>query len=335
MILRIILIILLLVVVAAAALGFFVFRPYSGFGDEVFVDIPRGTSTQAIADLLEERGVLQAEWQFLAVRMMRPNARLQAGEYRFTRPASPWEVFDRIRRGDVHHYQVSIPEGYNIWEIAEAVGSTGIIKADDFLAAAKNPALIRDIAPEAVTLEGYLFPDTYRFTRQTSAEALTRFMTDRFRSVWSSLDARADVHRVVTLASLIEKETGVPEERPLVSSVIQNRIAAGMPLQIDPTVIYAARLADSYRGTIYQSDLQRQSPYNTYRVPGIPPGPIANPGRGSLQAALNPANTRYIFFVAKPDGSGGHVFSEDYSTHLKAVQEYRRGLEAGNVPPAD
>jgi UPF0755 protein len=195
-----------------------------------------------------------------------------------------------------------------------------------FRAAASDPAPIRDLDPEASSLEGYLFPSTYRLSRKTTPAQICRMMTDQFRAVWKKLDATGNKPRaIVTLASLVEKETGVGEERPIVAAVYKNRLERGIKLECDPTTIYAALLQNRYRGKIYRSDLDSEHPYNTYRHEGLPPGPIANPGEASLRAALMPSNTDYLFFVARPDGSGGHNFSVTMREHSRAVAEYRRG----------
>jgi UPF0755 protein len=255
---------------------------------------------------------------------------LQAGEYRFDKPASAWDVFGRVARGDVFYYSVAVPEGHNMFDIAAALDQQGIMDAEAFLAAARDTSLIRDLDSRAPTLEGYLFPDTYRVTGQISPPQLAQQMVGRFRRAWRELDSPpVDVHDVVTLASLVEKEARVPGERTLVASVFANRLKAGMPLQCDPTTIYAALLEDRYRGAIHRSDLQSKHLYNTYQHPGLPPGPIANPGIESLKAALQPAATKYLYFVARPDGSGAHQFSEGLAEHTRAVQQYRRGVRAG------
>ncbi len=311
----------LLAILAGGALLLSLYAPYRGFGDETFVDLEKGTSTRAMASELARNGVIHVPWQFLLVRALRPNATLQAGEYRFKRSDSVWGVFDRIARGDVFYYELTVPEGSNIFDIATALDGLGIIGSKAFLAAARNTSLIHDLAPRARTLEGYLFPSTYRITRRTTAAQLCQKMTDQFRREWGE---SANVHEMVTLASLIEKETGQASERPLVASVFHNRLDKGMPLQCDPTTIYAALLEDRYRGTIYRSDLDNRSAYNTYRHAGLPPGPIANPGLASLQAALHPAHGDYLYFVAKGDGSGTHNFSSDYAKHEKNVLAYRR-----------
>ena len=271
-------------------------------------------------------GVIRNEWQFLAARALDRRSVLQAGEYRFDRPLSPWDVFHKIARGDVFYYELRIPEGSNMFDIAAAVEKLGFIKQDAFLDVARNPAMISDLAPEAPTLEGYLFPSTYRLVRSTTAPQIAREMTTQFRKAWEQAGgSNIDVNRLVTLASLVEKETAVPAERADVASVYTNRLKIGMKLDCDPTTIYAAMLEGRYRGTIYRSDLDSPNPYNTYRNAGLPPGPIANPGMASLRAALKPTATSYLYFVAKPDGSGRHVFSETLEQHNAAVQAYRSG----------
>jgi len=301
--------------------------PYAGFHGEVFVEFPRGSSSGVIARRLAEAGVIRYAWQFMLVRVLRPTARLQAGEYRFHQPASVFEVFRRLVRGDVFYYELAVPEGYNMFDIAAAVEKLTLMPAGQFLKAAKDTSLIADMAPAAETLEGYLFPATYHVSKHSSAGQICRQMTDQFRKVWKELNPPpgVSVHAVVTLASLVEKETAIPEERPLVASVYWNRLRLGMKLDCDPTVAYAAILDGQYAGSIQRLDLQRNHRYNTYRVAGLPPGPIANPGRASLEAALHPADTSYLYFVAKPDGSGRHTFSRDIAAHGRAVAKYRRG----------
>jgi UPF0755 protein len=300
-------------------------QPYSGFGPSAIVDIPRGASTSQMASILAAAGVVRYRWQFLLSRAIHSRTTLQAGEYLFNHPASVLEVFDRIARGDVAYYEVTIPEGSNMFDIAARVAELGWMGEKEFLAAAADPLLIRDLAPEAPSLEGYLFPSTYHVQRSATAQQLCRQMTGAFRAVWRELSASADVHETVTLASLVEKETGVAHERPLVASVFHNRLRQGLALACDPTIIYAALLEGRYRGAIYKSDLSSRNRYNTYRHPGLPPGPIANPGRASLAAALRPAETKYLYFVAKPGGSGEHTFSSSFAAHERAVAEYRRG----------
>jgi UPF0755 protein len=315
------------VMIAAAAAYLSLNATYHGFRDPVILDFPKGTSTRAMADKLAHNGVIRYSWQFLMVRALRQDRKLQAGEYRFARADTPSNVFNRIARGDVFFYELVVPEGSNMFDIAASVGSFDFLKPSDFLAAARNPSLIRDLAPQAPTLEGYLFPATYRITRSTTVQQLCAMMTAQFRKQWRELQDPAHtrtVNEIVTLASLVEKETGRHEDRPIVASVYENRLRKGMALDCDPTTIYAALLDARYRGTIYRSDLASDNAYNTYRHVGLPPGPIANPGVASLKAALAPAETDYLYFVAKPDGSGAHQFSKTIEQHNVAVQQYRR-----------
>ncbi len=322
-----------LAILAAAAAGAALWAVkadrYAGFAEPVFLEIPRGMPSAEIASLLARNGVVRSRWQFLAARALRPSAVLQAGEYRFAAPDTPDHVAARLAAGDVHYYAVTIPEGANLFDAAAAVGRLRLpLTPEAFLAAARKPALVKeligDLAPGAPSLEGYLFPSTYRLTRATTPEQLARQMTAKFRSVWKELGAPPNAHRAVTLASLVEKESAVAAERPLVASVYQNRLTAGMKLDCDPTTIYAALLDGRWRGAIYRSDLASPHPYNTYRTPGLPPGPIANPGIEALRAALRPAQSPYLYFVAKPGDSGEHVFSANLAAHNRAVARYRK-----------
>ena len=256
-----------------------------------------------MADELAQNGVIRYSWQFLIARALHPGAKLQAGEYQFARADTPSGILNRIARGDVFFYELVVPEGSNMFDIAASVGRFDFLKPADFLRAARNPALIRDLAPQAPTLEGYLFPATYRITRSTTVEQLCAMMTGSVPQAVARVAEFArsarPVNEIVTLASLVEKETGRPEDRPIVASVYENRLRKGMALDCDPTTIYAALLDARYRGTIYRSDLASDNAYNTYRHAGLPPGPIANPGLASLKAALTPAETDYLYFVAK------------------------------------
>jgi UPF0755 protein len=319
-----------LVLIAATAVGYTAFRltrPYRGFAGDVYLDFTRGTSAGRIADMLAESGVIRTRWDFLMARLIRRGRTLQAGEYRFNRPASPLEVFGRIARGDIFYYELVVPEGWNMFDIAAAVGQLRLFRAEDFLAAARDPSMIRDLDPQAPTLEGYLFPNTYRLARTTTPAGLCRLMTNKFREVWQGLHTTTDVHETITLASLVEKESKLVEERPLVAAVFANRARIGMKLDCDPTTIYAALLEHRYRGTIYRSDLASENPYNTYQHAGLPPGPIANPGLVSIQAALNPAPSDSLYFVLRPDGSGAHEFSKTIASHQAATARYRKGLK--------
>ena len=299
---------------------------YSHFSEPVFIDFAHGTSTKEMAAVLASKGVVEKPWLFLAARALRRGANLQAGEYKFDKAASPLEVFGRIARGDIFYMEVLVPEGYNMFDVAGLVGKLGTIRPQDFLAAAKDPAAIKDLDPAAPSLEGYLFPNKYRIYRHTTAQQLCRLMTGEFRKQWAALGAQANVHDTVTLASMVEREARRPDERPVVASVFSNRLRIGMKLDCDPTTVYAALLENRYRGTIYRSDLESESLWNTYKHKGLPPGPIANPGLSAIQAALAPADTRFLFFVAKADGSGGHNFSESLAMHEAAVAQYQNAV---------
>ena len=297
---------------------------YRGFQRETFVRFDRGTGTLEMGRMLAQAGVIQYPYLFWIERLTHPNAKLQAGEYRFREPASVSEVFEKIARGDVYFFEFTVPEGSNMFDIAHAVEATGAMRGDEFLRVASDPAPVRDLAPSAKSLEGYLFPSTYRLSHSTTAVELCRLMTEQFRKQWKKLaPGRINVQETVTLASLVEKETGVASERPLVAGVFTNRLSKGMRLECDPTTIYAALLENRYRNAIYKSDLASQNPYNTYQHAGLPPGPIANPGADAIQAALHPAETDYLYFVAKP-GGGGHQFSTTLAGHVKATESYRK-----------
>jgi UPF0755 protein len=325
---------LVLIVLLALGAGYVAYeltRPYATFTGEVFLDFPKGTTTAEMANLLENAGVIPHAWEFLLVRGLRPHLALQAGEYRFAKAESVLEVYDRIARGDVFYFTLVVPEGQNMFDIAAASAKLGVFPAADFLRAARNPSSIRDLDPAAPTLEGYLFPSSYRLDRHTTATKLCHLMTGRFREIWKALGAAGNVHQTVTLASLIEREARVAAERPIMSSVFHNRLNIGMKLDCDPTTIYAALLDGRYTGTIHQSDLASANPYNTYRHAGLPPGPIANPGKDSLLAAFHPAETDYLYFVLRPDGAGAHNFSKSISEHLVATTEFRRASHRDQV----
>ncbi len=302
--------------------------PYRNFQAQTFVEIEHGMSSRDIAETLQKRGVVRSRWAFLAVRALHPHASLQAGEYRFGAEQTPFQVFDKLHRGEIFYQELTIPEGSNTFDIAELLKTSDTVQPQAFLKAAADPTIIHDLDPRAPSLEGYLFPSTYRVTHKTTAQQLCRIMTDEFRKQWKQLggDKQANnVHDIVTLASLVEKEAAVPGDRPKVASVFVNRLRLAMPLQCDPTTVYAALLENRYRGVIHRSDLASVSPYNTYTHTGLPPGPIANPGVMSLKAALYPAQTNYLYFVAKPGNVGSHVFSATLAEHEKAVLEYRKG----------
>ena len=327
---KILRVLLVLFVLAALAAGYFLYlltRPYQRFQKQAFVDLPKGTSTEDMAALLEGAGVIEHSWMFLAARALSPGTRLQAGEYQFIKPASAFQVLKRIARGDIFYYELLVPEGNNMFDIAGSCDRLGIFTGEEFLKIARSPRMIADLDPTAPSLEGYLFPNTYRLSRHTSAAQLCRLMTGKFREIWKGLDTKANVHNTVTLASLVEKEARLPGERPLIASAFRNRLKIGMKLDCDPTTVYAALLEGRYRGTIYRSDLESTNPYNTYRKAGLPPGPIANPSLSSIKAVLDPADTNYLYFVAKGDGSGGHNFSDTLAAHNAATAHYRKEIQ--------
>lgn len=319
---------LLLILIAAVACGLWVywgaFQPVNP-GGEKFILLHTGWSVRHIAQTLQSEGIIRSATAFLALHYALGKGNLKAGEYRFAAPANAMEVRDRLLRGDVYARTVVVPEGFNLFDIATAVEQAGLGSAGDFIAVAEHDvSLVRDLDPQAKSLEGYLFPDTYQFTRIDTMHDIAAAMVRRFRQTAQQigLSGRPDIHRIVTMASIVEKETAVADERPLVAGVYYNRLHKEMLLGADPTVIYAALLAGRYRGTIYQSDLQFDSPYNTYRFAGLPPGPIANPGQASLEAAMHPAATEFLYFVS--DNNGHHRFSQTAAQHDKNVAAYRK-----------
>ena len=319
----------LVVLVATGLLSVGFAPPFRGFEEPVTIQIERGDSSREIAEALEEAGVIRSRWLFLAVRGLRPRTILMAGEYRFWRPLTVWRVFDKISRGQVEYHRLTIPEGLTRFEIADLVAAAGLSTREEFLAEAERAHQIQGRFREAANLEGFLFPDTYYFTRDITAREFVQMMIDQFYRVFQDVAPGNSVpltpYEIVTLASLIEKETGIGGERPLVSSVFHNRLRENILLQCDPTVVYGLILENRFRGRIYRSDLRDQHPYNTYVHAGLPPGPIANPGRASLEAALKPAESGYLFFVAEPLGTGKHVFSKTLQAHNRAVVAYRQG----------
>jgi peptidoglycan lytic transglycosylase G len=316
---------LVAVLAAAGWLAYGLLLPAGPKGQEKFVMLRPGSSARHIARELKSAGVIRSAHAFLAWHYWRGLPALKAGEYKFDHPADGREVYRRIVAGDIYVHTVVIPEGYNIFDIANAIQAAGLGSRDDFLTVAHSDvSLIADLDPEAPSLEGYLFPDTYEFTRTQSLHDMTAAMVKRFRQESHQLGLNADFHRVVTMASIVEKETAVPEERPLVASVFYNRLRDHVVLATDPSVIYAALLAGRYNGVIHQSDLQFDSAYNTYRHAGLPPGPISNPGRDALQAAMQPANSDYLYFVS--DNNGHHRFARTMQEHARNVAAYRRAV---------
>lgn len=300
-------------------------QPFRGVTDaETFVDIPLGTGPVAIGTRLVEAGVVQDAWTFRAAVLFSGRAReLKAGEYRFDAPMTALDVVGKIARGDVYKRLLTVREGLTIAEMAQVFEERGFGSAADFSKAAQNAALIRELDPAARDLEGYLFPETYALPRHTPAADVVAQMVAGFKKAFDEglrAAAAADgltVRQVVTLASLVEKETASGDERPLVAAVYRNRMRIKMGMQADPTVIYALQKAGQYDGNLSKSDLQFDSPYNTYRYAGLPPGPIASAGRASLAAAVKPAAVDYLYFVSRNDGT--HVFATTLAEHNKNV----------------
>jgi UPF0755 protein len=325
---------ILMALLAAAAAGYVLYgrvhTPFRGYaGGEEFVEIPPGASSREIGDRLIASGVVRDRLTYRAALWLSGSARrLRAGEYRFDRPMTAADVVDQVARGEVFVVPITFPEGLTIAEMARVFATRGLGEASAFVAEARNAALVADLDPDARDLEGYLFPDTYTIPRKTGAAAIVRQMVTQFtRELTPDLRRAAaaqglSVRELVTLASIIEKETGLAEERPIVASVYANRLKLGMGLQCDPTVIYALAREGRYTGNLRRQDLAFDSPYNTYRYRGLPPGPIASPGRASLEAAAAPASTAFLYFVSRNDGS--HVFARTLAEHNRNVTRYQR-----------
>jgi UPF0755 protein len=282
---------------------------------------------------LKKAGVIRSALAFRVFHVVHPKLTLKAGEYRFERSDRMPQVYRRIARGDIYFHVVTIPEGYTMFDIAKAMEDAKLGSAADFLKIFQSQTeMISDLAPQAKSLEGYLFPNTYEFTRTQTRMEMVTAMVHQFRLVAQQIglattpdsDVNKDVNKVVTMASIVEKETAVPEERPLVASVYYNRLAQKVALDADPSVIYAELLNGSYTGALHHADLAVNSPYNTYRFPGLPPGPIGNPGKSALEAALHPETSEYLYFVA--DGNGHHRFARSLEEHNRNVVAYRHAL---------
>ncbi len=326
---------LLTLVVVAGLLGFFlvsrlVSAPYRGFsGPEVFVDIPKGTSVPQIGRILYREGVVSHPRLFAwYVRLSYPASSMKAGEYRFDRASSMQEIAKKLSKGEIYVIKVTVPEGFSRTDIVELFLRNGIGTREGLMAATRDIKAIAHLDNRASDLEGYLFPDTYFFSRRVSDKEVVERMVSRFLRIWTparqkkAQELNMTPREVVTLASLIEKETALPTERQLVSAVFHNRLQKNIPLGSDPTVIYGVKLVKDYDGVINQSDLRLDSPYNTYLHNGLPPGPIASPGLASIDAALEPANVDYLYFVSRNDGS--HLFTANYQDHMRGVRQYQR-----------
>jgi UPF0755 protein len=326
---RVIFTLFLLAVLAAGGwLAWALMQPVTPAG-QTFVLLHPGYSTRRIATELQSAGVIRNADAFVLWHYVHHKHSLKAGEYLFDKSATSVEVHRRLVRGDVYFHTVVIPEGYNMFDIAQAIQNAGLGSSEDFLkVATSDTALISGIAPDAKTLEGYLFPNTYEFTRMQTMEEMAAAMVKQFRQVERELGListdMTPMQMTVTLASIVEKETAAPEERPLVASVYQNRLAKNIPLQADPSVIYAELLQGSYGGALHHADMHFDSAYNTYTHLGLPPGPIGNPGKTALEAAMHPADTDYLYFVS--NGNGHHRFAKNLEEHNKNVAAYRKAM---------
>ncbi len=301
-----------------------------GTGVEKLVEVPPGASPRQVIRLLARDGVLSDErlaWRYL--RWLKRDRRvMKAGEYAFAGPLRPDDVLEKIYRGDVKKYQVTIPEGLRMDEIALLVEEAGLGATSELLPLMRDAAFAHELGVPASNLEGYLFPDTYTFTRNPRPRAVLGAMVARFQEEWRRADAQRlpgvtlDEPQAVTLASIVEKETGRPEERGHIACVFHNRLRLHIPLQTDPTVMYATMLRTGrWSKNISRRDLETAHPYNTYSVPGLPPGPIANPGAAALRAALHPDACKDLYFVSRNDGT--HVFCPDLGCHNAAVQKWQ------------
>ena len=344
---KVLLAILLMLLLAAAGVAAYLWygiqQPYQGFGTEgIFVTIPHGSSSRSAARILEKNGVIRSSIAFEFYARRHPKRSLEVGEYFFDHAISGKDVFWKLAKGEVYVLPFTVREGETIFDIAHELEAAKFMPADDFLRAAKDPSRIKDLAPYAKTLEGFLFPATYQLPRHPVATDLAAQMVQKFREQWRAISvsdpapasAAKPTLSIVTLASLVERETPKPDERPLVAGVFENRLHRGMPLQCDPTVIYALEQVGRYNGTLTGKDLHYDSPYNTYEHGGLPPGPIGNPGEIALRAAIAPTQTDYFYFVANTQG--GHFFSGTLAEHNKNVNRYHRLLQGlpADPPPA-
>ncbi len=327
---------LIIILAAAAWITYGLYTPFRGYSGKLILTINPGAQAQSVATKLVRHGVLANRLPFLVRYWIgkQHHETLKWGEYLFDRPLSATQVYAKLARGEVFLHTVVIPEGFDRFDMARTFARELDLSPQAFLSATQDASAIRDLDPQARTLEGYLFPDTYRFPRGVSAARVVQTMLQRFRSVLHSEilpqlsgDGRS-LHDVITLASLVEKETPSPAERPRIAGVFSRRLKLGMPLQCDPTVIYAVRLSGdadrSFLGPITESDLKTPSPYNTYVRAGLPPGPICSPGLDSIRAALDPAPGKALYFVS--DNHGGHVFSDTLEEQVRNVKRYRKEL---------
>jgi UPF0755 protein len=302
--------------------------PLMASAPDAILRVRSGASLGEVARELESRGLVRSAFAFKwLARYRKQEAELQVGEYRLSPALAPGEILSRIVEGRVATYEVVVPEGLTAAQVALRLESAGLADVADFGAVVRDPASAAALGVEGATLEGYLFPDTYRLPRGLASRDIAKVLVDQFFEVWREIEPRArdqqlSMREVVTLASIVEKETAAREERPLIASVFRNRLKRGMRLETDPSVIYGI---PNFDGNLRRRDLENAgNPYNTYIIPGLPPGPIANPGAEALRAVVNPAESDYLFFVSRNDGT--HVFSKTYREHVLAVNQYQRRL---------
>ena len=345
---RLILLIIVVVVLAVAGLSFWTYsklhKPITHSKNGQYIDIPKGTSPSAIIKKLATEGVIQNEWPLkLYLKLTGKGATLKAGEYDFPSPISPLGVIAKLQQGQRRLNRLTIIEGWTRWDIARAMAQVPEFKLENDAQALElmdNVSLIGDLDPVAKNLEGYLFPDTYEFSPETTPSEFIEMMVKRFRNVWKpDWTGRAQSlnftpRQIVTTASIIETEAKLADERPLVASVIYNRLQKDIPLAVDSSIIYASKLEGKWRydGKVYLSDIQRRSPYNTRLYAGLPPGPVASPGESSLKAALNPATSDYLYYVRNPDrDDGAHNFysnGAEFETGVQALRRWERERDA-------
>jgi len=341
---KLILLLIALLVLASAASGAWVYsdlhQPVSHNKSGQYIDIPKGSSPSSIIKKLSAEGIIKHEWPLkIYLKSTGKGGTLKAGEYDFPSPITPLSVVAKLQQGQRRLSRITIPEGWTRWDIAKEmldVPQFHLENEAQALALMDNVSLIHDLDPEAKNLEGYLFPDTYEFSEEATAADLVEIMVKRFRSVWKP-DWSTRAHslgftprQIVTTASIIETEAKLAEERPIVASVIYNRLQKNIPLAVDSSVIYASKLEGKWRydGKVYKSDIERRSPYNTRLYAGLPPGPVASPGESSLKAALNPASSDYLYYVRNPDrDDGAHNFYNnggDFETGVQALRKWER-----------
>lgn len=351
----------LVLIVVLGVGGWFVWAIFTSAepSGQTFVMLRPGFSTRRIAAELKANGIIHSEDAFILWHYLHRRRSLKAGEYLFDKPRNIAEVHNRLARGEVYFHTVIVPEGFTMFDTARAIEAAGLGPAQDFLKVARtDTALIADIAPDAQSLEGYLFPETYQFSRMMTMQEMAAAMVKQFRLVArqigliespgmpeigssppaASASIEVEVHgkfvdpnkspneveRAVIMASIVEKETAVAVERPLVASVYSNRLQKRIALDADPSIIYAELLAGSYSGALHHDDMSFNSPYNTYTHAGLPPGPIGNPGKSALEAAMHPAQSDYYYFVA--DAQGHHRFARTIDEHNKNVAAYRKAM---------